>query len=222
VELWVLGTDDTDTHLSRVEDLGGQTVTLAMPMRKLNLVPVPVGQHLSLRVVRPDGLRSLTTRVESVTLQPRAVLQASAISEWRREQRRASARLQVSIVPDYIDLLMPDRRRPLHVRVVNLSAGGALLVSRRQPVFERSEIGPRADLQLIRHHRNDTFLEVKLSLDRLALVTRASVVRIEEVVEDDDFYYTMGVRFLDMDRHAEQAIFRFVFEEQRRMLRDSR
>ena len=222
VELWVMGTDDTDTHLSRVEDLGEETVTLATPMRKLSLVPVPVGQQLALRVARPDGLRSVTTRVESVSLRPRAVLEASAVSEWRREQRRASARLQVSIVPDSVELVLPDRRRPVHVRVVNLSAGGALLVSRRQPVFERSEIGPRADLQLIRQHRDDAFLEVKVSFDNMTLVAKASVLRIEEVVEDDSFYYTMGVQFLDMDRRSEEMIFRFVFEEQRRMLRDNR
>ncbi|GEM_PF-4789041 len=220
IEVWILSGDDTATYLSRIEDMHNDQVIIAAPMRKLDVVPVPVGRDLSLRVPRADALFTVNVRVEEFKQHPVPLVTGRIVSGWKRVQRRGSVRLNINIRPQMVDLLLPDgKRRPLNLTLRSISTGGVLLVSRRQGKAFANEIGPRADARLIRDNLSESRLHLQAALGGLMLDTSASLLRIEEVEDDSEYLYRVAARFDELDRKQEGDVFRFIFDEQQRQRR---
>lgn len=217
-EVWVLGTDDEETYVSRIEDVAGQQLTLAAPLRKLQPVYVPVGREVAVRVPRPEGMFTATARVQTVQHSPVALLETQLVSPWRRQQRRAWVRLETRFQPERVDLAVGERSYPLNLWVASISAGGVRLVSNRQDLHEATDLGPKADYRRLQRVWRDATLHIDMTLDGTRVQATAEITRLEEVEDLDSFWYRLGAR-LALDAAQEDTVFHFVFDEQRRLRR---
>lgn len=221
LEVWILNGEDTETYSSRIEDAHDDVVVIATPMRKLDVVPVKVGTQLSLRVPREDALFVATARAEQVATTPLPMVHCKVSGPWKREQRRKSVRLATNLLPTKVELRVGEEERahPLHLTVKNLSTTGLLMVSRRQSLRLRTDLGPIADAKYLARHRYNSELHLLLPLSDIVVETVASITRLEEVEDVDEFLYRVAGRFINMDRRQEEAVFKYIFEEQLRLRR---
>ncbi len=209
VELGVRGVGETRWYRTRVEEYDPQTGALAVgwPMVQLSYVSVHRGDLVYLgAAIASDALYVVECVVEEATLQPQARLGLRPAGEWYRMQRREHVRIEVSIVPESVHLLVPaGELEPLTARILDLSVGGA-----RLRLGKPLRVGDR--------------LEIAFTVPgcpRL-ITTRAQVRRCWPVEHADPPRWDAGCRFEGLGRQETDQLVRFIFTRQRELARQLR
>lgn len=220
IELVLLEDETEQAYNTRVFDSETERIFLAAPLRKLDLVPVPIGSQVLLRVAREQALFSCWATVESLVAAPVATLTARLEGPWHRKQRRASVRIDTRIKPALALVILPDKQTPpLEVTIHSLSAGGALLVSAPQLRLQPGD-DTRADGAFLSEHIAEARVYLEIPLGPTVTVRAiSSIVRIEAITEGKEGFFRVAVRFEDIGGRQEDAIFRYVLEEQLRRRR---
>lgn len=124
---------------------------------------------------------------------------------WRPRQRREAVRLDIVIRPQSVARITPDGEEPIDARIIDLSATGVRLESATS--LDRGE----------RLH-----LVFSLPTTPTPFDTVVEVMHCQERPDGLQRPWQLGCRFVDLDKRVSEAIFRFIFEEQRRRLRRRR
>lgn len=189
--------------LSRVENVAGDRLWVAMPMRAGMFIPLPVSTPVSVQIKREDALYVLPARVQGCRLQPCPMLELIPTGEIDRQQRRRHVRLQIVLVPALAALVADDGTETrLPATVVNVSGGGAL-VRTRQTI----EVGQRLRLAIELPPPGGP-------IDCLSEILRVTVQRAER-----GYYYEASTHFLDLADRERDRITKFIFHFQSRMAR---
>lgn len=126
-------------------------------------------------------------------------------TRWRPRQRREAVRLDFVIRPHSVARITPDGEEPIDALIADLSATGV-----------RLESGPRLDPGERLH------LVFSLPTMPAPFDTVVEVMRCQERPDGPQRPWQLGCRFVDLDQQVSEAIFRFIFEEQRRRIRRQR
>uniref|UniRef100_A0A831X8N4 PilZ domain-containing protein n=2 Tax=Thermorudis TaxID=1649508 RepID=A0A831X8N4_9BACT len=209
VDLGVIASGETRWYRTRVEEHDPATgeLTVGWPMIQLSYVSVHRGDLVYLGApIASDALYVVECLVMQATLEPQARLRLRPAGEWHRMQRREHVRIEVSIVPESVHLLVSEGEpEPLSARILDLSAGGA-----RLRLGKPLRVG-----------------------DRLALAftvpgcpgpisTRAEVRRCWPIEHADPPRWDAGCRFENLGQRETDQLVRFIFTRQRELARQLR
>ncbi|MDI3340446.1 MAG: PilZ domain-containing protein [Sphaerobacter sp.] len=146
-----------------------------------------------------------TAVVERVLPGPPARLVLARSTPWQPRQRREAVRLDVEIRPQRVARITPEGEEPIDALIVNLSATGVRLTS-------TAPLDPGERLRL-------AFV---LPATEPPFDTVVEVTRCQERPAGPRRRWQLGCRFVDLDQHASDTIFRFIFREQRLRIRRQR
>jgi len=191
--------------VSRVEDVQGNRLWVAMPMRAGMYLPLPVNSTVAAHIKHEDATYVLPTRVVSRRLQPMPMLELQAIGEVQRRQQRQHVRLQIVLVPIMALIAGPDGTDVrLATTIVNISAGGALLRTRQKLTVDQ-----------------EVHLSVELPVPDGAISITARVLRVETRRADRGLFYEAGCGFLDLADQDRDLITKFIFRAQTRQRQET-
>ncbi len=189
-----------DGYLGRVEDVQEDLILVSLPTRPLQLLRSGSGFGALVKFPR-DGLEYMfRAKVEAYTEDQLPVLYLRRLSKPERIERRAYVRVDVLLEPSEVIVLGEDGRDDaplLGCLVVNISAGGVGLVSRR-PL----PVGCRVRL----------VMQLLLGFGRVA--TDAQVVRSAPVGEQLR-RWRLGLSFRGIGRREQDRLAGFVLSQQR-------
>jgi c-di-GMP-binding flagellar brake protein YcgR len=184
---------------TRLEDWDGQKLlTVAWPVSTLrNLLLLELGQTVELAVVVPgDGIYVADCQIDELVHGAVPMVKLRVQGEWQRSQRRNAVRVRVAVRPRVADVIYGEKaRRPVRLGVVDVSATG---------VHVRSQDELRAG----------DLLDLAFDLDGEVHV-KARVRRIER----NERVWDAGCAFEDVSEAETQRIVRFIFAQQRAVLR---
>ena len=125
-----------------------------------------------------------------------------------RIQRRRHFRVEP---PQGTRIVFPFLGRETEVPVLNLSLGGGLVISPKRGEIRSLSLEPGMTLRDLR--LLGSMEERKLEVS----IRTAEVIRVEQVPESSRVHFAL--RFLRMEREAEQLLDRFIYYSQRRLLK---
>lgn len=190
---------------SRIEDLLDDTVVVSMPIVRRSLVVLPLNRPVSVYFNREGSRYRFRAIVNARAESPFPVLYLTDVGEVRRDERRAHARVDLLVEP--VSLLVvdddtPTITNPRSTLVVNISAGGLGLVSRRPfPVGSVIHIG----------------LDLPRGFERLEAqgeVVRCNIMEIGGLQK-----WQVGVAFRNLSPKEQDRIAAFVLCQQQLMRR---
>ncbi len=209
VELGVTASGETRWYRTRVEEHDPETgeLTVGWPMVQLSYVSVHRGDVVYLGApIANDALYVVECLVAEAALEPQARLRLRPVGEWHRMQRREYVRIEVSIVPECVRLLVPEGEpEPLSARILDLSAGGA-----RLRLGKPLRVGDR--------------LEIAFTVPGCPgpIATRAEVRRCWPIEHADPPRWDAGCRFEGLGQRETDQLVRFIFIRQRELARQLR
>lgn len=198
--------EDKEGHFerlpSRVEGISGKHLSLAMPIRYGSLVPLRLGQEVTIIISDKSGMLSAATRVLGRQREPIPVIFVELPDGFdNMAQRRAFVRLEISMPMTFVLLTENDEPLPACelATTIDLSAGGAFFISR---------------LQL----QAGQLLKLCLSLGDKELSCNAQVVRCTRT-EQGGRSYGVAVKFVDITDNWRDYIVGFIFAKQREWIK---
>lgn len=185
---------------SRVEEVGDKYFVISMPMKKGSLIPLNVGQEITIVVESKFGLFGAQTRILARHREPIPTLVVARPSEFvSMGQRREYVRLEINLPVQFALSELPGASNEPTYRegtTCDISAGGIFLIS-------RVLLNPG---QLI-HLRFD--LEDGEHIDCLGRVIRS----MKDSLGGKSF--GAGIEFINLADGQRESIFRFLFSKQR-------
>jgi len=124
---------------------------------------------------------------------------------WGPRQRREAVRLDLVIQPQTVARITSNGEEPIDAFIADISATGVRLES-------TSSLDPGERLHLV----------FSLPTMPTPFDTVVEVMRCQERPDGLQRPWQLGCRFVDLDQRVSEAIFRFIFEEQRRRIRRQR
>lgn len=186
------------------DDLEGSKLIVRGPAEHREVLAGIVGAVVTVAADQPhDAPYVASARVEHVTDALRPRLELRLTSPWQRNQRRQAVRLDVAIKPREVLRLTQHGTEPLlDLTIVDISALGVLL----QGKYPLSR-GDQLQIAFTLSEQPDEFN------------LRAEVVRVGAHFEDARRFWRSGCRFVDISASVSDAIFRFIFDQQRMTVR---
>jgi c-di-GMP-binding flagellar brake protein YcgR len=188
---------------TRLEDrTADDQVTVAWPLSSLRRpLYLEVGEAVELgTVVHDDGAYAATGQVVALEKGNVPLVTVRLVGEWQRSQRRNAVRVPVAIRPRIAEVVYSDMaRRTVRLGVTDISATGVHLRS-------KDEI-----------HAGD-LLHLAFELDQVEVNVQARVRR----VECNERVWDAGCSFEGISESEAQRIVRFIFAQQRALLRVKR
>lgn len=195
---------------SRIEMIGGQTISVAYPIYKGALIPIRKGEHIQATFIYKQQVYAFTSRVLGRVNDTVPLLVLERPLQLSKIQRRQFVRIEVSIpiefrkMPENKELEEEDSETivyPGRGHTVNISGGGVLFIT-------------KYDIKM------EELLELRMNLPKRGqLITRARPVRIEPVDTYGDKRLAVAVCFEGIKESERDAIVAFIFERQREMLK---
>ncbi|HQO43370.1 MAG TPA: PilZ domain-containing protein [Bacillota bacterium] len=193
-------------YVSQVVDIhDGQQeefIDVLIPMYKSMDVNIMQGSVLKLIVFKGDAIYEIRTIVYKKIFGSIPLLRLKAISEIIKKQRRDYYRLKIFREIEARLVIDPDEEKYSETFICNLqdiSAGGLMFSSREY------------------FNENDT-LEFALDLNGPIMVVQGVIVR-RILNESYRLLYTYGVQYINLNMADRNAITKFIFEEQRRLIK---
>ncbi|SHG57651.1 c-di-GMP-binding flagellar brake protein YcgR, contains PilZNR and PilZ domains [Thermosyntropha lipolytica DSM 11003] len=184
---------------SRVEEIDGDYLHLAVPIRKGQLVPMHIGQKIKVCFTRDDESYAFNTSIVARRREPIPVLIVNKPDKLVKIQRRAYVRIPASIPINY--RLIPQGQNFESGMTVDISGGGAFFLS--QTKMERGQT-----------------LEVEICLpQRPKIVCQAEVKRVIPPEVGGASSYKVAIEFKDITENQRDQIFNFIFEKQREWIK---
>lgn len=195
----------TETYQSRIEEVGEDRLTLAMPMSKGRPILLYEGSSFNGRMPCHGGMYVFASTFLDKAITPLPVWVVSLPRDVRKVQQRSfvrvSARVETNIT--YVEPPAPGSAqaptaRTLQLETKDISGGGVGLIS-KVPLKH----GQKVRLQL--------YLPVDGAENRLELL--GSVSRCERPQADLPVFW-LGIRYEDIQEADRQKIIRYVFKKQ--------
>lgn len=185
---------------SRIEEITSEVIYLGIPIRFGVLVPVQVGDKITVNYIHDQEAYCFKTRVLGRKREPLPVLVAELPREIIKIQRRNHVRLEISL-PVYLRAL-EEKSTISAGRTIDISGGGILLVT--------SAEWPRAQ-DLI-------WLRIELPR-REPVICKARVVRTNRRQVRGVNRYYIACQFEDIREGQRDLIVGFIFARQRELIR---
>lgn len=199
VEIEYQDEDEVEYLSSRVEEIDGDYLHLAVPIRRGQLVPMHIGQKIKVCFTREDNSYAFTTNIIARRREPIPVLIVNKPEKIVKIQRRAYVRIPASIPINY--RLVPQGQSFESGMTVDISGGGTLFLS-------KSKLEP------------GQILEVEICLpNRPKVVCQAEVKRFIPPETGGANTYKIAVEFKDITENQRDQIFNFIFEKQREWIK---
>ncbi|HWP98603.1 MAG TPA: flagellar brake domain-containing protein [Syntrophomonadaceae bacterium] len=188
---------------SRVEEVYGNYFVISMPMKQGSLIPLQVGQEITIVVNSKFGLFSAQTRILARHREPIPTLVVARPSEFvSMGQRRDYVRLEINLPVQFALPALSGAGDELNYQegtTCDISAGGILLIT-RVPLNPGQMIHLRFDLE------EGEFIDCP-----------GRVIRsMKDSLWGKNF--GAGVEFINLANGQKDKIFRFVFSKQREWL----
>lgn len=191
--------DEIEYLASRVEEIEGDYLHLAVPIRRGQLVPMHIGQKIKVYFAKEDNSYAFTTTVVARKREPVPVFIVNKPEKIVKIQRRAYVRIPASIPINY--RLVPQGQSFESGMTVDIGGGGALFLS-------KSKLEP------------GQMLEVEICLpERPKVVCQAEVKRVIPPEIGGVNSYKVAVEFRDITENQRDQIFNFIFEKQREWIK---
>jgi c-di-GMP-binding flagellar brake protein YcgR len=204
--LQVKVTDDPNslTYRSRVEDVGGGIIIMSWPTDGGGLIPVRVGQPLSLSFVREDAAYSFEGLVQDREKEPIPYLKIRPLGPPLRVQRRQFFRVKVAIDVEITPIVVPDVTGKLArsgvVRTFTYDISGSGFAIRSESTWPAGAL-----------------FDAKLMLpgDEVPIKLLAKVVNVEPLVGADKRpKFHVGMFFVTLAESDRNRIVRHLFKVQ--------
>ncbi|MDQ7066306.1 MAG: PilZ domain-containing protein [candidate division KSB1 bacterium] len=188
------------THIIHVDD-ENETITVSAYDHKGNLLQFPISAEVEFFFVRPDAIYSVDAEVidKVVRPDPGLILRPDQ-QDIRRIQRRQYFRVvaSVKVVFIFTDRETGETRFQEETTYTrNLSAGGLLC-----PVKTRCQRGMPVKIQLF------------LPSEPTPIEAVGKVVRVQEMEDDQEYPFRIGVEFEDIQESDRSRLTRFLFKVQ--------
>lgn len=192
---------------SRVEDMG-QPLLLAAPTHKGVIVRLDAGTPICVEVVAEDGVYAFDTYIDSIILEPIPVIGVVKPESFSRIQRREFVRVDVMLSVKYRPLkpALQESSKYQEAHIVNLSGGGARIVTWYPPEDEDLDMGSWLELEFELPGGNE-------------IEAKAVIIRISDETTEKGVFYKLAVEFAEIDQRKQDAIARHVLECQYEMRR---
>lgn len=191
--------DNTCEYLaSRIEEITEDSLIVASPMRKGQLVPLHIGQNIKVCYTFKENSYAFVSRILDRRSEPIPVLTIKQPDEILKIQRRSFVRLPISL-PVYFKEV---QEQTVHQGItVDISGGGALFLSN------------------VRFAQGD-LLDFELHLpERNSICCNAKVVRLLIPQPGGGSKYKVAVNYVDISEPQRDKIFNFIFEKQREWIK---
>ncbi|NLK51760.1 MAG: hypothetical protein GX295_04855 [Syntrophomonadaceae bacterium] len=206
VEIEVVEGSFTGHYPSRIEEIGEDTLTLAMPLRKGEIVPLRPGDRIKVSFTRDEAGYLFHTRILSRVRTPLPIMIVEKREEAERWQRRSWVRVEITL---------PIHFRPwkavrgndeaeevpyIEAETIDLSGGGILFTTN-----EKLQEGDYLDLLIDLPEIGPFKMKVRIS-------------RIQPAPPTAKKSYMVGVEFLNMREAKRDRIVKVVFDRQRELI----
>lgn len=182
----------SEKHPSRVEEIGGRHMAIAMPMSKGTPILLAPGTTFYGRVIVDGHVWMFSSTFLDKRLDPIAVWLISRPQDFKRIQLRAYVRLETAL-PATVQPVMADDP-PAKAVTKDISGGGVQLVTRL--AVER-----------------DMPVNVSIDLQDAGIFTaKGEVIRVESDAERNN--YTAGIKFVDISERERDKIIKYIFRRQ--------
>ncbi|HHV61058.1 MAG TPA: hypothetical protein GXX51_00205 [Firmicutes bacterium] len=198
------------TYNSRIEDIRGDTLVVAMPVVNRRLVPLRPQSVIQVTVAARDAIYTFDAEVTSRTLKPIPLVELRVLSRAERAQRREHVRVPAKLPIYYRNLSDPMAHKKLMdpAETVDISGGGVL-----------AAFSPSHDASV---PEDGSALELELYLPGREFPMRLGgrVIRVwkegESGVNDT---YRMAISFTEIEEDDYEDIIRYIVERQRELRR---
>lgn len=198
------------SYLSKIEDIEDQGkdkfLNISLPIEKGRIIPLRVGQKVSVNITKKDGVYSFSGKILRRTLKPLPYFVLNYPDELKRIQRRNYVRITLNIMSsfkfekDIKEHILDVEKIPIFKGVtVNLSGGGMNVIATK-----KLKLG---DIIVLEFRLTNGFLCKKVK----GIVKR--IISIEE--EQKNFKENYGLEFVEIDNKTREEIISYLFELQR-------
>jgi len=177
-------------------------IDILIPIHKTRNVHIKQGSLLKLISVKEDAIYELRTVLHDKLFGSIPLLRLKAISEISKIQRRDYYRLKIFREIEarpVLDLKEKKYGESFKCNMQDISAGGLMFSSRE-------------------HFNENEILEFTLDLNGITKVVLGVIVR-RILNESYRAPYSYGVQYVDLNMADRNAINKFIFEEQRRLIK---
>lgn len=197
------GRGHLNKYISQVADICcNEYMDIVMPIHRKQNVYLKQDSVLNVIVSKEDAIYKFVAVLHEKIFGKIPLLRLKALSDINKIQRRDFYRLK--IIKDIevriiVDLDKKEYDKECICSLIDISAGGLLFNSQRE------------------YKEKDT-LEFKLNLNGKIIIASGTIVRR---TLNDNFRapYSYGVKFVNMSKHEVEAITKFIYEEQRRLIK---
>lgn len=193
--------DEKVSYPSQVLDiLGDNRYVISGPIQKGAIVSLYIGEVIEIAYIRENkGRYSFKAKVVSRTPKGVYTLNVEKIGKVKRIQQRNFYRFNIKIpVKKCYKLITYNGKKNTEEKCVtkDISGNGMKLMCNF-----RHSIGDR--------------IECSFKLDDILIIADAEVIRIEDLTNNLDFEYSIGVKFLDIEKEKRESIVKFIFKKER-------
>ncbi|MBW4828703.1 MAG: PilZ domain-containing protein [Clostridiaceae bacterium] len=193
--------DEKVSYPSQVLDiLGDNRYVISGPIQKGAIVSLYIGEVIEIAYIRENkGRYSFKAKVVSRTPKGVYTLNVEKIGKVKRIQQRNFYRFNIKIpVKKCYKLITYNGKKNTEEKCLtkDISGNGMKLMCNF-----RHSIGDR--------------IECSFKLDDILIIADAEVIRIEDLTNNLDFEYSIGVKFLDIEKEKRESIVKFIFKKER-------
>ncbi|MGB9682041.1 MAG: flagellar brake protein [bacterium] len=203
VTLQVLEGDYQGYYPSRIEDISGDILLLALPFIGTVPVPIGVGTRVAIFSSGKDAVYRIEGEVSGRQLDPLPLLSIVTDGMVSRVQRRENVRILITLSVIYT---IKGEARVYEAYTKDISGGGVKLV-----LLEPLKI------------RDIIHLRISLPPPELSISTEGEVVwvYIEESLINNrtEKTYYAGIKFINIEDKERERLVRFIFNYQRNLLK---
>ncbi|MTV48040.1 hypothetical protein GJ688_03475 [Heliobacillus mobilis] len=186
-------------YKSRVEDMDKDTLTLALPFKDGQLIPLHVGEQVIFYLSTENGVWVYQSVIQSRRSQPLPVIIVSKPIRADKVQRRNFYRFPVFLESQFA-LQLPEtdpKDWPWNKMWIRNISGGGVCIASKEPI----KVGEK--------------VLVDLPIGREALRLGGQVKRVTIDGEGKDAQFLLGVEFLQPSRGQQEQIIQYIFTRQR-------
>lgn len=202
VELEVKDDDYEGKYPSRVEEVREDSLVLAMPISRGEIVTLRKDTPITVNFMRDGANHAFNATILERIRDPLPVFIVKMPLEARKKQRREWVRVPASLEFSYS--LMKDKSNLdldfLEALTVDLSGGGLMFYGNRG-------------------YRPGERMKIILHLPKRPLELEAKVVRSAVIPDQMPRLYQIGVEFTSVKERQRDRIMNYVFEQQRRLIK---
>lgn len=195
----------TNSYVSQISDIKNDNIIeILFPMIKNNTIAISDGEILELITTKQEAVYEFIAVVVGIRYDNIPVLQIKIISEPKKIQRRNFYRLKIV--------------KPIRYRIFDTSGDSEKVNEYFEGILlDISEGGimfyTKKEMDL-----ND-LLDLEIDLDTDSIIQLKGIIVRKQYNTEKSFLYEYGVRFQNPTRTEKDVLMKFIFQEQRKLLK---